>query len=528
MAAPGPLSVAPKRHWPRFRLRTLLLAVALLGLLFGAMAGVPWVLWRYHVAQAVEAARAAGPESSWSFDVTRAPRRDEFLYLLSDRKRVLETLFQAVEHDPDNSRRINAVHTMRTILKQPGPFALRKRYVDRALDLTSRARVSPTVEAELAGAIADWAYSTGLDTRQRGAILARAKSAPPEQLPAWASVLAKIGGREETLFLIGLGDTHDAALLNAVHNSLLVRSRWPGLLPALKRWLDDPEIAPHALRYSLLSQAPEGRDLLLAFATSDTHPVELRRRAIERLQVTVPGTNLLLNAVEEPDTSEILGAVIEGDPRATLRAALMKLEGRNGEALWLELIEGVDSGYPNSFPNPTTEIERAASEAESRSRRHTRESNLRCLRWITGRTELQSRAEWQRWYELTRPSTLTQSELVNLVLEHPDSLDAVAILRRIVPYQLGTMPAECVPLYERMAREGPIASRYWACTALLLCTPKTDSAPIAIELIGQRQPRDVMTGSWGPIELLKERFAENFFWNTTAWREWWTDYRRKR
>jgi hypothetical protein len=32
---------------------------------------------------------------------------------------------------------------------------------------------------------------------------------------------------------------------------------------------------------------------------------------------------------------------------------------------------------------------------------------------------------------------------------------------------------------------------------------------------------------WGPIELLKQRFAENFFWESTVWREWWAEYSRK-
>jgi hypothetical protein len=116
---------------------------------------------------------------------------------------------------------------------------------------------------------------------------------------------------------------------------------------------------------------------------------------------------------------------------------------------------------------------------------------------------------------------------VKLALEHPDALDAVAILRRIVPYHLGEIPAECIPLYERMAREGPPASRYWACEALLLCTPKTDLTPIVIDLIDQSRPDDIGTGSSGPIELLRQRFAENYLWDSTAWREWWTEYGRK-
>jgi hypothetical protein len=451
-------------------------------------------------------------------------QRDDLLYLLSDREHALESLLRTLERDPDDGRRVHAVQTMRAILRQPGPFALRRRCLDRAVDLATGAGPSSAVEAELAGAIADWAPSTGLDTRQRSAILARAKTAPPSLLPAWASVLAEIGGREETLLLISLGDTHEAALLNAILSSSLVRSCWPGLLPALKGWLDDPEIAPRALRYSLLRMTPEGRDILLAYATSVAHPVELRRQAIESLQDTIPGANLLLKAIERSDTAAVLGAALESDPRVMFRAALAKLEARNGEALWSELIDGVETGYPNQFPNPTTALEKAASDAEARMREHTSESSLRCLGWITGRTDLRSRAEWRRWYETTRPSPLSQCEVVKLALDHPEALlDTAAILRRIVPYHLAAVPAECIPLYERMVREGTPTSRYWACSALLLCSPETDAVPMTIDLIGP--PGDV-AGGWGPVELLKYRFAENFFWDTTAWREWWAKRRR--
>ena len=268
MVARGSISIAPKRRWPRFRLRTLLLAVAVLGLLLaGMITAIPWVLWRYHVARALETARSAGPEFSWSFDAVAhsTPRPDEFLYLLSDRERVLGELLRSVEHDPNDIRRVNAIQTMRALLKQSCPLVLRKRCLDQALDLATRAPLSLAVEKELAGAVADWASSTGLGVRQRDTILARAKDASGALLPAWAHVLAEIGGRDEILFLIGLGNVHDPALLDAIHNSPLIGCRWPGLLPALKSWLDEPAVAPWVLRYSLLSQTPEGRDLLIAY-----------------------------------------------------------------------------------------------------------------------------------------------------------------------------------------------------------------------------------------------------------------------
>jgi hypothetical protein len=36
-----------------------------------------------------------------------------------------------------------------------------------------------------------------------------------------------------------------------------------------------------------------------------------------------------------------------------------------------------------------------------------------------------------------------------------------------------------------------------------------------------RTEEAVSATSWGPIYLLKQRYAQNFFWDTIAWREWW-------
>jgi hypothetical protein len=136
MVAQGSFRIATKRRWPRFHLGTLLLAVAVLGpLLAGMITAIPWVLWRYHVAQALETAQSAGPGLSWSFDAVGAPtpRPDELLYLLSDRERVLGELLRSVERNPNDLRRVNAVQTMRALLKQSCPLVLRKRCLDQAL-----------------------------------------------------------------------------------------------------------------------------------------------------------------------------------------------------------------------------------------------------------------------------------------------------------------------------------------------------------------------------------------------------------
>ena len=169
MTTQEPVSIAPKRRWLRIGLRTLLLAVAVLGLVLGGIKAVPWVMWRHRVDQAIEAARSA--------IAIEDPPRDELLDLLSDRERVVGELLRTVERDPNDVRRINAMRTIRALLKPSCPLALRKRCLDQALELAARGRPSPALENELARAISDWVSFTGLDAGQRATILARAKAA---------------------------------------------------------------------------------------------------------------------------------------------------------------------------------------------------------------------------------------------------------------------------------------------------------------------------------------------------------------
>ena len=91
----------------------------------------------------------------------------------------------------------------------------------------------------------------------------------------------------------------------------------------------------------------------------------------------------------------------------------------------------------------------------------------------------------------------------------------------LIPSHLGAIPADCVPLYERIAREGTPESRYSGCYALLFFTDSTDVVPIVIDLVDQESPEDMRVGSCGPILLLRDRFAANYFWDTAAWRDWW-------
>jgi hypothetical protein len=301
---------------------------------------------------------------------------------------------------------------------------------------------------------------------------------------------------------------------------------WPGLLPFVKTWLADPIVAPDVMRYALLSHTSSGRELLIAYATDASHPVELRREAVDRLKETVPGTELLQKALAASETRSTLYEAMGGDPQASLQAAVNKLALRNGDDFWAELVGGIDGSSTDRAGNALTEMEKQISDAMLQFRSRQREMSLNCLAWLTGQTHLRTSEEWQQWLDQRRPSPLAQRALVEFVLAHPEALELTAFLRRIVPHHLGAIPEDCIPLYDHMVRDGPPASKYRACMALLLYTDRTDAVPVAIDLIGERRPGDFSVGQhYGPIDLLHVRFAVNYFWDMTAWRVWWAEHR---
>ena len=96
----------------------------------------------------------------------------------------------------------------------------------------------------------------------------------------------------------------------------------------------------------------------------------------------------------------------------------------------------------------------------------------------------------------------------------------VTILRRLVPYHLGHIPDDCLPLYHEMLRSGEPTIQYWACQALLAYTDSAEAIDVAINLIDQSTPSDAASVHPGAVAMLQRRFAVNYFWDTDAWRTW--------
>ncbi|MHC4180436.1 MAG: HEAT repeat domain-containing protein, partial [Planctomycetota bacterium] len=368
-------------------------------------------------------------------------------------------------------------------------------------------------------AISELIDSQGIDAEPRAAILSAVRSAPPKALPAWVKVLHKIGGRQETLLLLELGGTQNRDLLEAVHRGdTLERCLWPGIMPFVKQWLDDPAVASIVLasRYRILFDTESGRKLLLAYATDPSRPYELRQDATLLLATTLPGLELLLS--ETATTPQTL-------PRPSDSAAdwiqrrFHELGQYNGDQLWEELIVVLESLRSQEGPFAPDDHPQV-NEAD-----HSPTVDvLRCLRILSGRHDLTTPDEWRRWHQETSPAAVTQREILRLVRGNPDLADGIR--SRIVPYQLAGIPEDCVPLYKDLLQADSPLIRYLACEALLRYEDDPEAVPVLIELIDN----DALAASIRPdrpVSLLRSRFAVNFFRDTAAWRNWWAKYRKE-
>src|SRR5262245_17650548 len=214
----------------RFRLRTLLLLLIPMaaGLAFGPKL-YRHICWRHHVRLAREAAIETGPDFHWSIDPLRSARKDEYLFLLSDLNRVLDSLFQTVRAEESEQRQQNALQTIRSLLARSGSAEVRQRITRELVVLLGTHPLRPGVEEQLIITLEELVPATGVTAQERQQLLAMVQER--SLTPGWAGLLIEIGGQDELLYVLEHSGTHDAAVLSAIHNSSLVRSRWPGLIP---------------------------------------------------------------------------------------------------------------------------------------------------------------------------------------------------------------------------------------------------------------------------------------------------------
>ena len=314
----------------RFKLRTLLVLVAVIA---ASLVLLPKLWWRYKVNSAIDTTLNEGPDFNWKFDPHASDRIEDFAYLLSDSERVLKRLLTTVQTDDNESRRVNALRSIRNLTARSGSFEVRQRLLPRLIAIVANGDVTAATEHELAATIADWIPATGLSPQERQVLLARTKAAGAKQRIAWIAVMDAIGGRDETLLMLEYGDSHDQSQLWAVYNSQFRGTTWRGMLPHLKRWLDDPIIAETALEFSTLSQTTKGRGLLVQYVTDESRPANLRQKAVDQLTQTIAGTEQLQTACENDSVAKMLTTLLASDSRAHLASVLTKLRSHNGRRI---------------------------------------------------------------------------------------------------------------------------------------------------------------------------------------------------
>ncbi len=499
----------------RYRIRTLLIAG---GVVAAVLAIGPRLWWRWKVNSALEATVATGPDFYWEFDPLASNTRDNYAYLLSDHERVLNRLMAIAQTDDSYRRRVNALKAIRALSSRAGSFEVRKQLLPQLITLACESGTPPSVTAEVAETVGDWIPATGVTIEERVQIHRKAAASHGEERIAWIGVLDAIGGRREVELLLQFGDSHDDAQLWAVYNSQFRGITWPGMLPHLDRWIHDPIIADKALEFSALSQTPGGRDLLLKLVSDDSQPTPTRAKAIEQLTQTVAGIDLLTSACADDALASKLSKLLNVNCRQHLATELRKVRNRNGDELWNELIQGLDPSYwiPTSGVTIPSEVEAQYTMVGKRNAR----LSLECIRLLAGNANLTTQNEWQSWFQTASPKAVEQSTLLQLLLNHPEMVENLTILRRVVPYHLGYIPGDCLPLYEQMLRSGEPTIQYWACQALLAYTDSDDAVDVAIGLIDQSTPSDATSVHSGAIAMLQRRFAVNYFWDTDAWRMW--------
>lgn len=483
-----------------------------------------WMWWRLRVDAALDAALTNGPDFNWEVDPLSSLSLDDYLYLQSDHENVSDRLLEIATSDDGPDRRVNAIKTLRNLAARSGSFENRKRLLPQLISLACDSTTPSFLLPELTETVADWAPSTGVSSEQRDRIREVALTAPEQQRIRWIPVLIEIGGRDEIVMVLNVADSLDADEFHVVWNSRLRSVTWLGMLPHVEEWIHDPSIADRALEFSVLSLTHEGRQVLLQYLSDDSQQGNSRAKAVEELSSTLAGIDLLASACADQEFADNLSNLLEQDSQQYLLEERNKINARNGDELWDELIKGLDHDYwlPESdvIWGRASETPPEVEAERGRLREHFSQLSLQCLRVLSEKPELSTPEEWRQWQDTEAPDPLPLNQLLTAALNDPDLLGCSAIMRRIVPYKLGFIPDDCLPVYQEMLSSENPAVQYNACKAILTFAHSPEAIDVAIDLIEQSKPSEVASVHPGEIDTLQNRYAVNFFWDTDAWRDW--------
>lgn len=504
----------------QFRLRTLLALVTLIAISF-ALGPRAW--HRYRVNRAFASALESGPGELWSSFPFETPSREDMLLLLSDQENISNRLFAVLTNDSETiAHQQQAISTLVLLYRGSGSAELRSTYLRKLIQLAIRLSRDDGRTERVLLILKEWIPGTGISAGERDQLFATAKREP--LTPGWAGVLIAIGGRREITYVLPHGGTHDPQLLDAIHNSKLAGSLWPGLLPYLRAWLKDPIVADAGItRYAILTLRPQGRQILLDCALDDALPLTLRTQAVETLQENVAGIDLLTEASRHAVVRSKLSKLLGGAPSSVLATTKKSLRKDYVDDFWLNLINGLSPDYwtnsslSGNYP-PEIKLRLEAQEKQLAA------LNLKVLQRLAGRDDLKTMEEWKQWLTTAAPKPPTDVEIVTAVIDDPELLSSGPVLHRFFPAELGGLPADCLPLDKQLLHRGNNQQKCWAAYALLKLTDDLEAVPVVIELLSLSKPSGAASREWMELSLLRDHFAENFFWDVDTWRKWWQVY----
>lgn len=506
----------------RQNLRSVIVALVALSI----VAPLTWqAWWRWKVDAALEAALTHGPNfdrhirrRSWYSDTVSSKKSDNFAYLVGDYERVIPRLMKVAEGDTSTARRLNAVRTIGSLVSRTDSFEVCQQHMPMVLTLAFQDGTPLELEAELAALVNYWIPITGLSEAERRAIRDLASSRSNVGQTHWFRVLGSIGGREEVELLIRLADRNEASRRAVITDSGFLDLAWKGLLPHAQTWLADPAVSPLVVNLVVFLRFPEGREALRSAMLDESQPTQTRRAAFNRLSDIPISMELLEEAIRDDTIANELDVLMDFDCREHLAVKRAEMHERNGKRLWEELIAGLDIDY--WLPNTGDDWPKYVLDEHQKFREKSVRETLTALRCLSGQANLTTAEDWRTWLRENSSPHVDQDVLLELVANRPELILCIPILRRIVLGDLGYMPTNCEPIYQRLLDSRNPNVRYWSCDALLKFGQSQEAVDIAIDLI-ELSPPDVKSSmESAAINLLKNCFAVNYFWDTVAWRDW--------
>jgi hypothetical protein len=215
------------------------------------------------------------------------------------------------------------------------------------------------------------------------------------------------------------------------------------------------------------------------------------------------------------------------DPRPELARLRDRWGETRGSWPWEFVIRGLDPATWASLRARLLKDGRPPADAD-RAAQRAADAYLAVARELSGRSDLRTPQEWDRWYRATRPAPIPLARWEERMLAHPELIGfGLGSFNEFFNAPKWSLPPERVAEFSLVVRAAPPHARWRLCLTLLLYCDRAEEAPLLIDVIEQELldcPRRYAKRNTWPIRILMYRFGVNYFWDVAAWRRWWADY----